>query len=528
MPIKLTIQWKTKVDWLKFLIIIILLIGIFLRFVNLDQKAYSSDEVRTLLRTSGYTSEELTKQEFDGDVISPGDLLKYQHPVPEKGIAETISSLAQEDVHPPLYFVMLRYWMQSFGNSAVVTRGFSALLSILMFPCLYWLCLELFNSPLTGWIASALIAVSPFHLLHAQEARPYSLWALGILLSSAALLRAVRLNTGFSWIVYAATVILGIYAHINFAFVAISQGIYVIVIERFRLSKTLAAYSLASLVGVLFFFPWLWVVLNNWNKIKSLTTWITSFKTSLPDRMAAWISNLCSIFIDFNEQYLINKVLDFFILILVIYSLYLLCKNAPRQAYLLIITLIFITTISQVIPDLIWGGRRSVVARYLTPSYLGIELAVAYLIASKITAISGNLRYQRLWQFIMVILISTGVISCVIISQAPTARVQGSTPRMNLQVARTINQTSQPLVISDTFYPYLLSLSHLLDSKVKLQLVNKPDISPVIDGFSDVFLYYPSRSFQQKLSQNNNYKLETIVAQPDKGRLWLLKLKKYG
>lgn len=44
----------------------------------------------------------------------------------------------------------------------------------------------------------ALIAVSPFHVLYAQEAREYSLWTVTILLSSAALLRAMRVKTKLS------------------------------------------------------------------------------------------------------------------------------------------------------------------------------------------------------------------------------------------------------------------------------------------------------------------------------------------
>jgi len=39
-----------------------------------------------------------------------------------------------------------------------------------------------------------------------------------------------------------------------------------------------------------------------------------------------------------------------------------------------------------VIPDLVLGGMRSIQARYLMPCYLGIPLAVAYLLATQITS----------------------------------------------------------------------------------------------------------------------------------------------
>ncbi|MEG3987264.1 hypothetical protein QUA13_08880 [Microcoleus sp. S28C3] len=48
------------------------------------------------------------------------------------------------------------------------------------------------------WIAVGLLAVSPLHVLYAQEARPYCLWPALILISCASLLRAMRLETKLS------------------------------------------------------------------------------------------------------------------------------------------------------------------------------------------------------------------------------------------------------------------------------------------------------------------------------------------
>ncbi len=72
-------------------------------------------------------------------------------------------------------------------------RSLPAIISLLAFPCIHWLCLELFEESITGSVAIAVIAVSPFHLAYAQEARQYSLWVLITLLSSEALLRLVIL-----------------------------------------------------------------------------------------------------------------------------------------------------------------------------------------------------------------------------------------------------------------------------------------------------------------------------------------------
>jgi len=58
-------------------------------------------------------------------------------------------------------------------------------------------------------------------------------------------------------------------------------------------------------------------------------------------------------------------------------------RKTPKQVWLFVLTLIGVTGLALVIPDLILGGMRSIQARYLMPCYLGIPLAVAYLLATQ-------------------------------------------------------------------------------------------------------------------------------------------------
>ncbi len=97
---------------------------------------------------------------------------------------------------------------------------------------MYWLCLELFNDKLTPWIATGLMAVSPFHLLYAQEARQYSLLTLMVLISSVTLLRAVRINNLSNWIAYTLTIIIGLYIHLFFILVPLGYSIYMLIVTR--------------------------------------------------------------------------------------------------------------------------------------------------------------------------------------------------------------------------------------------------------------------------------------------------------
>lgn len=492
------------------ILIILLVLGVFFRFVNLDKKNYWKDETYTSLRISGYTQTEMFQQVFDGRIIGIEDLQKYQRPNPEKGLIDTIRGLAiEEPQHPPLYFVIAKYWVQWLGNSVGVTRSLSALISLLVFPCLYWLCLELFELPFVGWVAIALLAISPFHVLYAQEARQYSLWTVTILLSSTALLRGIRLKTRLSWGIYAVTVALGLYSFMLSGLVVISHGIYIIAIKNFRLSKTVTAYLCASFVGLIAFTPWLLVVITNLHQTQNSTDWLAK-KTSLLSLVMRWAGNLSRIFLDLgldSSDSLINVVplipLILILLTLVGYSIYFLCHNTPKRVWLFVVTLIVVPALALVLPDLILGGRRSGTARYMIPCYLGIQLAVAYLLATQMTC-SFNIRRQKLWQLVMIALVSSGILSCAISSQAEMWWNKGSAEEPYIpQMARIINQSTHPLLVSYGSPGNIRSLSHLLNPTVQLQLMVEPNIPKIAHGFSDVFLYNPSKALRSEIEKQN-------------------------
>jgi uncharacterized membrane protein len=218
-------------------------------------------------------------------------------------LTDTINSLAVDDPqHPPLYYLIARLWVQLFGYSVTVIRSLSACISLLVFPCLYWLCLELFGASLVGWVAIALIAISPFHVLYAQEAREYVLWTVTILLSSAALLQAMRLQTRLSWGIYAATLALGFYSFLFTGLVAIGHGIYVVATVGYRWSKTTKAYLLASLATLVAIAPWLFVLMTNWLQFRATTGWMETIQVPQMVLIKMWGLHLIRLFVDFRFE----------------------------------------------------------------------------------------------------------------------------------------------------------------------------------------------------------------------------------
>ena len=384
------------------------------------------------------------------------------------------------DRHSPLYYVLARLGMELFGSSIKVTRSIAALISLFSLPCIYFLAQELFNSRLVGAISITLLAVSPVHLLYAQEAREYSLLAVTILFSSWMLLRAMRIKSKNAWLMYSISVALGLYTHPLAMLAFISHGIYGGIITRFSWKRFLAQYILASGGGILLFSPWIWVFIFNGDGVGG---WIER-EISLHVWLQRWCLNLGSIFFDlqisygdrlFDVQTGQDSLLDFSnpityslipTLLLIAYSLYYLTRYGKHSS-LFILLLIGMSAALLGLPDLISGGQRSTISRYIIPVHLGIELAVAYCLTAKITNPKTSQKQRRLWQVIAIVLVSGGLWCSGNIVTADTWWNKYSS-YYNPQISKIIQQSSTPLIIgSSERISRLTSLSYLVPAQTK-------------------------------------------------------------
>ncbi|MDQ4075103.1 MAG: glycosyltransferase family 39 protein [Chloroflexota bacterium] len=90
--------------------------------------------------------------------------------------------LTSLDIHPPLYYLLLQAWMAFVGVGALQARLLSVLVGVVTLPVMWWVA-----RPLVGrhaaWVATLLLALSPFHVYYSQEVRMYGLVALLALLT---------------------------------------------------------------------------------------------------------------------------------------------------------------------------------------------------------------------------------------------------------------------------------------------------------------------------------------------------------
>jgi len=103
----------------------------------------------------------------------------------ERPIGEMLGWLVRIDQHPPLYYALLHLWMR-LGDRAATVRSLSVLASTLTIPAIYLLGRRLANEK-AGALSALLLAISPFHVRFAQEARMYALLTLNASLALVAL-----------------------------------------------------------------------------------------------------------------------------------------------------------------------------------------------------------------------------------------------------------------------------------------------------------------------------------------------------
>jgi uncharacterized membrane protein len=343
----------------------------------------------------------------------------------------------------------------------------------------------------------ALVAVSPVHIIHAQSARPRTLWILMILLSSGALLKAARLNRKRDWILYGIALTLSLYTFLFSVLVAVAHGVYIFLREPFCKPRMLIRYLCTAGFVILSFAPWIAIINTNYATARRMTDW-TNQPASFVDLAGGWATNLCDVFVHwhvwFEKYFLISEKLFIICfglvgLALVLYAFYFLWRNTPRATWLFVLTVTGITGLAIVVPDLVLGGRRSAVNRYLFPSILGIQLAIAYLLASKITVPSSA--HRKSWRTVTAIVISLGVLAGA--TSSWTESWNGKDDFV-IAGARIINRATRPLVISDGNLIYaLMPLNYRLKPHVKLLLASHPAGLIIPDAFSEVFLFSSSR-----------------------------------
>lgn len=184
--------------------------------------------------------------------------------------------LLQRNVHVPAYFGLLGFWEDVAGSSEFSLRVLSAFFSIISVAWTYALGKRLYH-PIAGLVAAGLVALNTFSIYYGQEARMYAMLTGIAGASMWVYVGFLRKPTWKQGLALGLLNTVGVYTHVVYALVMLTQGVMAVVWllgllyqeitsdDRTRLRgflSTLGAYSLANVLTIALFAPWLTVALS--------------------------------------------------------------------------------------------------------------------------------------------------------------------------------------------------------------------------------------------------------------------------
>jgi len=105
-----------------------------------------------------------------------------------QNVGNMLHWIVKIDPHPPLYYILLHYWIAHYGDTPNYVRLFSALFGTATIPIIYLIGKRM-SGAVVGLAAATLQALSPFNIYFAQEARMYTLLTFNAAVSIYALVR---------------------------------------------------------------------------------------------------------------------------------------------------------------------------------------------------------------------------------------------------------------------------------------------------------------------------------------------------
>jgi uncharacterized membrane protein len=238
---------------------------------------------------------------------------------------------------------------------------------------------------------------------YAQEARPYALWSAALLLATLAVLRARARRSVASWLLVASTLAIALYVQP----LSVACIPALLLLARGRDSSSSSTEPGAGLrvaasaaLSLLMFVPWLLTIAAHRDIAAQGTAW-SAEPFGAAQLLRAWLGVATSVFFRpagagglLDESTALWASVAWVLLglgaaALSVLSLAWVVRRAPA-AHGFVLALAALPFAALALADLVAGGRRSTVDRYVLPSWLALELAVAFCLASP-----GALRRTR-------------------------------------------------------------------------------------------------------------------------------------
>jgi mannosyltransferase len=186
----------------------------------------------------------------------------------------TIAAYTAQDVHPPLYYVVLHYWQSFVGDGVSELRLLSVIFAWIAIVFGFILVRRWFGRR-AAWLALGLTVISPLLIRYGSTMRMYTM-ALAIAFAGTyVLLRAVHSKGKRWWLMYAALVAAGMWTNYFMALVWVTHLLWLIYEYR-KDRRMVRSWRMAFLGAIVLYLPWLPMMLLRYSEVQADGFWIKS------------------------------------------------------------------------------------------------------------------------------------------------------------------------------------------------------------------------------------------------------------
>lgn len=169
-------------------------------------------------------------------------------------IGDTLRVVAQ-DIHVPLYHIILHFWQLYFGHGVVTLRLLSLVFFLITIPLVYVLARYVLA---IGWalFATVIFSLAPFMEWYANEARMYTLLAMMATMSQIYFLSIIQQRKR-AWGGYGLTALIGAYSHYFFSFNLAAQGLFFLTNRKKFAPGSFKRFVVVAILVTVALAPWL-------------------------------------------------------------------------------------------------------------------------------------------------------------------------------------------------------------------------------------------------------------------------------
>ncbi|MGK2896273.1 MAG: glycosyltransferase family 39 protein [Candidatus Saccharimonadales bacterium] len=184
------------------------------------------------------------------------------------------------DVHPPLYYWVLKFWTSLFGTSDVAYRSLSLTFGVVTIVLVYFLIRKLFDTKAANWVVF-LLALSPMLIRYGQEARMYTMVTAIVFGATYVLIRAMESKKTRYWVIYAVLLAAGMWTHYFTALAWLAHWVWRLIVVRHdekksRRLKTFFSreWLLVHMGAIALFLPWIKIAVDQLTTVQVYGFWI--------------------------------------------------------------------------------------------------------------------------------------------------------------------------------------------------------------------------------------------------------------